>query len=189
MEKVLLISSSSKGIDLLVQLVHSLGAYEISAVSNGNEARRIINQKEFELIIINSPLQDEFGHELSEDIAEKTSSGVILICKAEISDDVAEKVSHYGVCVVSKPVNKALFFQSIRLVAAARSRVLGIKNENIKLQSKIEEIKLINRAKCTLMQYLKFTEPQAHRYIEKQAMDSRKSKTEVAQGILKTYEM
>jgi response regulator NasT len=32
------------------------------------------------------------------------------------------------------------------------------------------------------------TEPQAHRYIEKQAMDMRTSKREVAQSILRNYE-
>lgn len=187
MERVLLISSSSKGLDMLVQLIRSAGSYEISALSNGSEARRVINQKEFELIIINSPLTDEFGHELSIDIAEKTNSGVVLLCKSEISDDVSDKVGAYGVCVVSKPLNKTLFFQAIRLVSATRSRMLGLKKENFKLQSKIEEIRLINRAKCTLIQYLKLTEPQAHRYIEKQAMDLRQTKLEVAQRILTTY--
>ena len=38
------------------------------------------------------------------------------------------------------------------------------------------------------MQYLKLTEPQAHRYIEKQAMDTRKTRKEVAQSILLRYE-
>lgn len=189
MERVLLISGSSKGLDMLVQLIRSAGSYEISALSNGSEARRVINQKEFELIIINTPLSDEFGHELSIDIAEKTNAGVVLICKAEIADDVSDKVGDYGVCVVAKPLNKTLFFQAVKLVGAARARILGLRNENVKLQTKIEEIRLINRAKCTLMQYLKLTEPQAHRYIEKQAMDLRQTKVEVAQRILTTYEL
>ena len=153
MERVLLISGSSQGLDMLVQLIRSAGlSYEVSALSNGSEARRIVNQKDFELIVINAPLPDEFGHELSIDIIEKTNSSVILICKAEIADDVSDKVSDYGVCVVSKPLNKALFFQSIKLVSATRSRMLGLRKENVKLQSKIEEIRLVNRAKCTLMQ-------------------------------------
>ena len=48
-------------------------------------------------------------------------------------------------------------------------------------------MRLINRAKCTLIEYLKFTEPQAHRYIEKQAMNNRQTRREVAEKILKTY--
>ena len=51
-----------------------------------------------------------------------------------------------------------------------------------------EEIKLVNRAKSCLMQYLKFSEPQAHRYIEKQAMDTRRTRKDVAKHILSIYE-
>jgi AmiR/NasT family two-component response regulator len=51
-----------------------------------------------------------------------------------------------------------------------------------------EEIEIINRAKTTLMEYLGFTEPQAHRYIEKHAMDMRVTKIEIAKNILKIYE-
>ena len=76
----------------------------------------------------------------------------------------------------------------MKIVTAVRSRVMGYQKENAKLQVKIDEIKLINRAKCVLMQYLKLTEPQAHRYIEKQAMDTRKTRKEVAQSILLRYE-
>ena len=38
------------------------------------------------------------------------------------------------------------------------------------------------------MQYLKFTEQQAHRYLEKQAMDLRVTKNEVALKVIKMYE-
>ena len=51
-----------------------------------------------------------------------------------------------------------------------------------------EEIRLVDRAKCALIQYLGMSEATAHRYIEKQAMDLRKTKVQIAEGILKTYE-
>ena len=64
----------------------------------------------------------------------------------------------------------------------------GLRQENVKLQSKIEEIRLVDRAKCALIQYLSMTEEQAHHFIEKQAMDMRTTKREIAEGILKSYE-
>ena len=121
-------------------------------------------------------------------ITDKTTSAVVLIAKNEIADQVSAKVESYGVLVVTKPINKTLFNQAIKLACVSRKRILGIHSENLKLHNKIEEIKLIDRAKCVLIQYLNLTEPQAHRYIEKQAMDMRITKNEVAQGILKTYE-
>lgn len=51
-----------------------------------------------------------------------------------------------------------------------------------------EQREIIARAKKLLMDYLGLSEPQAHRYIEKHAMDFRKKKIEIARGILKIYE-
>ena len=78
--------------------------------------------------------------------------------------------------------------RTVRLVSANRTRMLGLTKENPELMTRIDEMRLINRAKSTLMKYLKFTEPQAHRYIEKQAMNTRQTRREVAMRILATYE-
>lgn len=188
MGRVLLASGSDKGIELLSQHLKMSGYNQITNTNSGSDARRCIDRYEYELIIINTPLSDEFGHEFSIKAAESSNSGIILICKSDIADDLEDKLNCYGVCVIPKPLNKAVFHQSVKLVSATRSRILGLQSENFKLQNKIEEIRLVNRAKCALIQYLKFTEPQAHRYIEKQAMDTRQTRKEVALSILSTYE-
>lgn len=188
MDRALIVSGSEKGLDAVEQLLKSAGYGKISSITSGNEARRLIDTAEFELVVINTPLSDEFGHELSIMVAESSTAGILLICKNDIADDVSEKVGDFGVCVVPKPLNRLIFHQSLKLVQATRSRMLGLKKENVKLLTKIDEMRLINRAKCTLMQYLKFTEPQAHRYIEKQAMDGRQTRREIALRILATYE-
>lgn len=189
LDRALIVSGSEKNMEIIAQFLHSYGYTNLTSATSGSEARRIMNSVDYALIIINTPLKDEFGHELSVHMAENTSSGIILLCKADIADDVAEKISDYGVCIVSKPMNRNILHQSIRLVQATRSRMLGLKRENSQLMVKIDEMRLINRAKCALMQYLKFTEPEAHRYIEKQAMDTRSTRKEVALRILSTYEL
>ena len=50
------------------------------------------------------------------------------------------------------------------------------------------EIRLVDRAKCILIQYLDMTEKEAHRHIEKLAMDKRKTRREIAESILRSYE-
>ena len=188
MERALIVSGSEKGIDAVVQLLKNSGYSQITTINSGSEARRLINVTEYELIIINTPISDEFGHELSIMMSKASTAGIILICKVDIADDVSDKVGDFGVCVVPKPLNKAVFHQSLKLVQATRSRMLGLKKENVKLLTKIDELRSINRAKCALMEYLNLTEPQAHRYIEKQAMDNRQTRKEVALSILSTYE-
>jgi response regulator NasT len=81
-----------------------------------------------------------------------------------------------------------MLWSAIKLENAAFNRMTVLNKENSKLLQKIEDIRLIDRAKCLLIEYLSMTEMQAHKYIEKQAMDLRITKKAVANRILKTYE-
>ncbi|MEA4902876.1 ANTAR domain-containing response regulator [Desulfitobacterium sp.] len=188
MDSVLVVSSTDKGQDFLSEFLRAHDFSKIATVKSGGEARRLLNDNDFELVVINAPLRDESGEELSLMVTDISMAGVILIVKSESADDVSAKVEDYGVFVLPKPFSRSMFFQALKLMAAARRRLLGLQHENVQLLQKIEDIRLVDRAKCTLIQYLNLTEPQAHRYIEKQAMDRRISKRKVAQGILNTYE-
>jgi response regulator NasT len=188
MDSVLIVSSTDKAKVFLTKFLKANDFSQITTVKSGSEARRMLNGKVFDLVVINAPLVDEFGEELALMVTEISMTGVLLIVKSEMSDDISAKVEDYGVFVLSKPISRQLFFQSIKLIASSQRRILGLKHENVKLQQKIEEIRLVDRAKCALIQYLNITEPQAHRYIEKQAMDMRITKRQVAEGILNTYE-
>ncbi|MBQ8726852.1 MAG: ANTAR domain-containing protein, partial [Clostridia bacterium] len=70
---------------------------------------------------------------------------------------------------------------------ATRERLRNMETKNLSLQEKMEEIKLINRAKWTLINSLGMTEIDAHRYIEKQAMDRCVTRREIAENIIQTY--
>lgn len=188
MLSALIVSSSEKGKTILSEIIKMGEFSRVETVSNGSEARRVFIQNNFDIVLINAPLTDEFGHDLALNITENTSLGVILIVKSNIGDQISAKVENFGVFTVEKPLNKQILYQAIKLVSTSTKRITKLKEENLKLKNKISEIRLIDRAKCILIQYLNMTEPQAHRYIEKQAMDRRITKKEVAQNILKTYE-
>ncbi len=189
MEQILIVSSSQKAAAFLQDFIKA-GAIsgQITVAANGGEARRLFSQQEYGLIVINSPLKDEFGHELAIGFAEDSTAGILMLVKNELAEEVTARVEDFGIVVVSKPVNRLYLHQAWKLVQASRRRMTGLQNENVKLRQKMEEIRVVDRAKCTLIQYLKLTEPEAHRYIEKQAMDLRKTRFEIAQEILKTYE-
>ena len=62
-----------------------------------------------------------------------------------------------------------------------------LEQERSKLSKQLEDTKIIDRAKCCLIQYLNLTENQAHRHIQKLAMDTRRTQREIADDILNTY--
>ncbi len=72
-------------------------------------------------------------------------------------------------------------------IISARERVRRLEIRNTSVEEKMHEIRTINRAKWLLIRELKMDEPEAHRYIEKQAMDRCVTRREIAEGIIKTY--
>ena len=188
MNSVLVISSGEKSTAFFMEILNQQGYDEIVMLKNGGISRRTLTERDFDLCIINAPLSDESGERLAIDIASSGLTQVILIIKAELYDEICEKVEDYGVLTVAKPINKQILWNALKLANAAHHRLTRLKSENNKLLQKIEDIRVIDRAKCTLMGYLKMSEEEAHRYLEKQAMDRRTSKREVANQVLKTYE-
>jgi response regulator NasT len=188
MNRVLIVSSSEKSKAFFEEILNENSCKEIVIANNGSEARRILVEKDYDLCIINAPLSDEFGTELAYDIVNKTAIQTMLIVKNEVLDEVSAKVEDFGVFVIAKPIVRQVFWNALKLISASNNRMKGLKNENFQLHKKIEDIRFINRAKCVLIEYLKMTEPEAHRFIEKQSMDLRITTKEVAARILKTYE-
>ncbi len=190
MDRILIAAGSDKHVSALInQLKEIFPGVKFSSVSTGRDARRLVAEQDIDMLVVSCPLPDENGIELAEFTYSSTDAMCVLLIKSEIADEMADKVEDYGALVISKPLNREIFYRAMRFAAAARKRMLGIRSENIKLQKKLEEIRLVNRAKLALMQYLGFTEQQAHRYIEKQAMDLRCTKLEVARKVIKMYEV
>lgn len=184
MWNILFISSGDdKG---LSELIGTTGD-AVVRLTSANQARQRLHEGDFDLIVINTPLQDEFGDELALDAVENTMAGVMLAVNAAQEDEIESRVGECGVVVIGKPVHYQTFYQAYRLLAAMYKRMQYLKNENDKLKHKMEELKLISRAKCVLIQEMHMNENEAHRYIEKEAMDFRKSRKDVAEKILRLF--
>ena len=89
MAKALIVSAGNNANEYLARHIGELGYTRPTIVASGGEARRRMDTNDFEVVIINTPLPDEFGHELGTDAVEKTDAGVILLAKtgtAELGD-------------------------------------------------------------------------------------------------------
>ncbi len=188
MESALIVSYTQKSIAFFTEVLYSFSCTKIVTVISCSEARQSLLERDFDLVVINAPLNDESGESLSRYIASKTISQVILIVKNEYYDEISSIVENYGVITIAKPINKTVFWSALKLAKATQNKLKTMQAENNKLIQKIEDIRVVDRAKCVLISYLNMSENEAHRYIEKQAMDMRTSKRTIAEGILKTYE-
>ena len=119
---------------------------------------------------------------------EKTDAGVILLAKTGTAEQIADKLQDFGVLVLAKPFTGPQFRQAVQIAASSYKRLAVLRTENAKLLDKIAQLRLVDRAKCYLIEKKGYTETDAHRLIEKRAMDTRMSRGEVAQEILEEEE-
>lgn len=184
---VLLVSSSPKFNESMPALLPESRFYPVTAVSDVSGARRRLLENKYDIVIINAPLSDDFGTRLALYICENSGAGVLLLVKAEHYPDINGRVSPFGVLALPKPTTSQAVSQSLQLLCGTRERLRRMEQKTASIEEKMEEIRIINRAKLLLMEQLKMTEKEAHRFIEKQAMDRCVTRITIAQSILSTY--
>ncbi len=187
-ESALIVSATDKGTVFLSDILKEFSIEKVVPTSTGQQARRMITEQDFDLVIINAPLKDESGEKLSRHIISKEISQVILIVKSDYYDEVSSLVEDDGVITLAKPINKSMLWFSLKLAKVAHNRMRKMQRENSKLVEKIADIKIVSRAKSLLISYLNMTEDEAHKHIEREAMDGRVTRRSVAEGILRMYE-
>ena len=188
MESALIVSGSDKGRNFLQEFLRQNRYENISSADNAISAKQMVMERNFSICLINTPLKDEFGIALATDIAEREITQVMIIVKSDFYDEIASKAEPYGIFAMPKPISRQLFWSALNILSASYNKLILLSQKNKELEKKIEDIRLIDRSKCVLIEYLNMSEQQAHRYIEKQAMDMRLTKRDVAAKILKTYE-
>ena len=162
------------------------GFSQVEAASNGGEARRLLLAGDWDLLLIAAPLPDEFGHDLATDAAEQ-GLPVLLSVKAELWEEASARVGPAGVVALGRPFSRAVFAQAVGMLRAAQAQVGKLREENKKLRQKLEELRAVSRAKCLLVEYLHLDEESAHKYIERAAMEERKTRRAVAEEIIAEY--
>lgn len=188
MERALIVCDSPKGTEFYKSFLKENGIMDMVVADNGPEGKRKILDYDFDICIINGPINGQSGEQLSIDIAEKNICQVILFVKAEKIEEITEHVEDYGVITVAKPINKQIFWQALKLARVAQRRINMAHRESAKLEKKLEDMKLVSRAKLLLITNLGISEESAHKYLEKEAMDNRLSRVEVARAVIKQYE-
>ena len=159
----------------------------VNTVSNISSAKRAFAEKAYDFVIINSPLPDDIGTRFAIDVCNSKVTVALLMVRADIHDEIYNRVVEHGVFTIPKPISKPTLVTALGWMASARERLRQSEKKTLSIEEKMEEIRIVNRAKWLLISEIKMDEDSAHRYIEKQAMDRCISKREVAESIIKTY--
>ena len=187
-----MIVSLSEQFDMVVKnalrsKVSSGSLTTVDTFKNVALARRKLLEKDYDIVIINTPLQDESGVEFALDISEMGNYGVLVVTPQEIYDYVFEQVTEYGIFVATKPMSNERVSQTLGQLLAVWKKIKEVEKKVEVLNDRLEELRIISKAKIVLVEKEKMTEDEAHRFIGKKAMDTGLSRKKVAMMILEDY--
>lgn len=179
-----LIVSSSEQFNITVKKVLPDRRFDVIEIrKSASSARRELLVREYDLVVVNAPLTDGMGNEFVMDVVEKHSSGVILAVPTEVYASVNDHLIEYGVMTLPKPLKLAELERMIRLSIALNDRLRKVHVKLRTLNEKMEELKIVSRAKIVLVER-GMSEAEAHEYIIREAMNKGLTKRQVAEDIV-----
>ena len=184
---ILIVSATGNFSSAFADLLPETRYSPIHTAASISAAKRILAENTFDFVIINAPLPDDIGIRFAIDTCTNKQSAVLLLVKSDIHADIHDRVVVYGVFTLSKPTSKPTLIHALSWMESARERLRQFEKKSLSIKEKMAEIRLVNKAKWNLISELKMNEPDAHRYIEKQAMDRCVTKQTIAEEIIQTY--
>lgn len=184
---VLVVSASDNFNQSLVSLLPDMRFSPVRFEGSVSAAKRAFLERHYDFVIISSPLPDDVGTRFAIDICSERNGICLIAVKAELYGSVYNRVYEQGVYVMPKPMSRQMFSEAMDFMVSTLCRLKKLEKKTVSIEEKMQEIRTVNRAKWLLIEHLKMTESDAHRYIEKQAMDTCVSRREIAENIIKTY--
>lgn len=184
---VLAVSASASFNAALTELLPASRYDPVRFVSSVSAAKRAFAERAFDFVLVNSPLPDDFGTRFAIDACQSSETVVLLLVRAENAAELHDRVAEYGVFTLAKPTSRATLSTALDWMSSARERLRRTQRKTLSVEEKMEELRVVNRAKWLLIRERGLDEPEAHHYIEKQAMDRCIAKREVAEEIIRQY--
>ena len=187
--KILIVSSEKRSAEIIRSGFDSLTNNTTEISHTAKDEKKKLSENNFDIIIINAPLSDEFGENLAASACRKHDASILIMVKKELYNDAIKIADDNGYFCISKPVSKEFLTQTVKILLTAGKKLKKMEKQKEKLETEVDDIKRIRRAQYLLMEKLGMSENEAYKYIEKQSMDLCERKSDVAKRIIMTYEI
>jgi two-component system, response regulator PdtaR len=169
---MLVVCSQHELAEQLLSIISSVLAGVHSTAASGAQARRMTSLTEYAAVLIAGRLPDETASDLAIGLAENGVKRLVIVIDRANLADAHEMLDGTGVTILSKPLTKDALSQAMKLIVKVGYGEGGI----------------FEKAKLMLMQQKNWTEPQAHKYIQKLSMDKRLPRDVTSQYVIRALE-
>lgn len=182
---VLLVSSSEQFNKNTINLLSSNIYVDLTVSVDLEQARRLIVERKFDIVIVDSPVNNDKGFYFVLSICDKEEFQILVLSKQSDYDEAYFRLHDYGVFVLSKPIDEDLFVQTLRIICLTRDKISSVRKDSLSFKDKLDEIKLVSEAKMLIVKNMHVDENAAHKLIEQNAMNLRITKRMSAEMYIK----
>jgi AmiR/NasT family two-component response regulator len=168
----------------LVEMLVEEGYEVVGEAGDGEQAVVLATELKPDLVVMDVKMPKLDGISAAEKIATDRIAPVVMLT-AFSQRDLIERAREAGaMAYVVKPFGKDDLVPAIEIAMARYAEIQAVEAEVADLEERLESRKIVDKAKGLLQVGLGLTEPEAFRWIQKTAMDLRKSMREVAEGVI-----
>lgn len=168
----------------LVELLEDEGYEVVGQAGDGEAAVELARELSPDLIVMDVKMPKMDGIAAAEQIAAERIAPVVMLTAFSQRDLVEQAREAGAMAYVVKPFDASDVVPAIEIAMGRFAEIRALDEEVGDLEERLASRKAIDQAKGILQDALGLTEPEAFRFIQKTAMDLRKSMREVAEGVI-----
>ena len=172
----------------LVEMLTEAGYDVVGQAGDGEAAIELTEREKPDLVVMDVKMPKLDGISAAERIAKQRIAPVVILT-AFSQRDLVERARDAGaMAYLTKPFTIEDLMPAIELAVSRFLEIKQLDAEVTDLQDQLKARKLIEKAKGLLMTKLQISEPEAFKWMQKTAMDKRRSMTDVAQLVMDEFE-
>ncbi|HCS67836.1 MAG TPA: hypothetical protein DIW34_06585 [Oribacterium sp.] len=181
-----LIAAQSEKIAVQIRGILPAGFGHVTFQPSIARVKQTLTEERTDLLIIYTPLSDDSGIQSILDLAAKyPAMSVLLIVSKEAYQQVLYRAGDSGISVLARPISTGSFLSAIQMLQAMNRKIQRLLEENARLQRKLEDERYVSRAKALLIEKQGMSESEAHKYLEREAMNGSVTRREVALKVIR----
>jgi two-component system, response regulator PdtaR len=168
----------------LAEMLAEEGYDVVGQAGDGARAVELAEQERPDLVILDVQMPVLDGIAAAERIARARLAPVVILTAFSQRELVDRAREAGAMAYLVKPFSRSDLVPAIEIAVSRFSELGALEREIADLGEQIAARKAVDRAKGVLQRELGLTEPEAFRWIQKTAMDLRRSMREVADGVV-----
>jgi len=168
----------------LAEMLGEEGYAVVGQAADGGAAVELAERERPDLVILDVKMPVLDGIAAAEQIARARIAPVVILTAFSQRDLVDRARDAGAMAYLVKPFTRSDLLPAIEIAVSRFSELGALEAEVADLGEQLAARKAVDRAKAVLQKELGLTEPDAFRWIQKTAMDMRRSMRAVADGVV-----